>query len=53
VLFDPETVTDHASFATPHAPATGIESVWVTGVLVFDGGAAPAAERERRCGDRG
>ena len=27
VLFDPATVTDHASFETPQALATGIESV--------------------------
>lgn len=40
VLFDPATVTDHASFETPQAQATGIASVWVNGVLVFDSGTA-------------
>ncbi len=40
VMFDPATVTDRASFETPQAPATGIASVWVNGVLVFDGGSA-------------
>ena len=40
VLFDPATVTDRASFDTPQAQATGIASVWVNGVLVFEGGTA-------------
>ncbi len=38
VLFDPATVTDHASFETPQAPATGIQTVWVNGAIVFDSG---------------
>lgn len=37
VLFEPATVTDHASFETPQAQATGIDFVWVNGELVFDG----------------
>ena len=37
VLFDPATATDHASFDTPQAPATGVRTVWVNGVVVFDG----------------
>ena len=36
VLFDAATVTDHASFDTPQAPATGIHTVWVNGAVVFD-----------------
>jgi len=40
VLFDPGTVTDHATFETPHAQATGIQTVWVNGQVVFDGGKA-------------
>ncbi|MEQ1690558.1 MAG: D-aminoacylase [Gemmatimonas sp.] len=38
VLFDPAAVTDHASFESPQAPATGIHAVWVNGALVFDAG---------------
>ncbi|MBL0171720.1 MAG: D-aminoacylase [Gemmatimonadaceae bacterium] len=38
VLFDPATVTDHASFETPQAQATGIHAVWVNGAMVFDVG---------------
>jgi N-acyl-D-amino-acid deacylase len=37
-LFDPATFTDHASTATPEAPATGMERVWVNGVSVWEGG---------------
>jgi len=35
VLFDPERVCDTASFADPVRPATGIEAVWVNGVLSY------------------
>jgi N-acyl-D-amino-acid deacylase len=42
VLFDPETVSDHADFETPHAPSTGIEGVWVNGRRVWGDGAAGA-----------
>jgi N-acyl-D-amino-acid deacylase len=38
VLFDPDTITDHATFAEPHQYATGVHSVWVNGVLTLDGG---------------
>ena len=37
VLFDPDTVADHADFDDPHAPSTGILGVWVAGVQVWDG----------------
>jgi N-acyl-D-amino-acid deacylase len=36
-LFDPATFTDHASTATPEAPATGMARVWVNGVSVWEG----------------
>jgi N-acyl-D-amino-acid deacylase len=39
VLFDPETVTDHADFENPHAPSTGLVGVWVSGERVWDGDA--------------
>ena len=38
VLFDPASVTDHASFETPQALSTGIHTVWVNGEIVFDSG---------------
>ena len=38
VVFDPETVTDHATFQDPHRPTTGIEQVLVNGdPVVIDG----------------
>ncbi len=37
VLFDPATFTDHASNATPEAPATGMARVWVNGIEVWNG----------------
>jgi len=36
VVFDPNTVTDVATFAAPHALAQGIEGVMVNGVLTLD-----------------
>lgn len=38
VLFDPDTVIDHATMKDPTAVSTGIEKVWVNGVLSFDQG---------------
>lgn len=38
VLFNPTTVTDHASIAEPQKISTGIEKVWVNGVKVFEEG---------------
>lgn len=35
VLFDPATVKDNASVKTPQALSTGIDKVWVNGVLVY------------------
>jgi N-acyl-D-amino-acid deacylase len=39
VLFDPATIQDHATFLEPHHYATGVDSVWVNGVLTLDAGA--------------
>ncbi|MGE0439958.1 MAG: amidohydrolase family protein [Gemmatimonadales bacterium] len=36
-LFDPESVIDHATPREPHLLSTGIERVWVNGVVVWDG----------------
>ena len=37
VLFDPATVADHSTFESPRALSTGIATVWVNGVVVWDG----------------
>jgi len=57
VLFDPEIVSDAATFADPVLGATGIEAVWVNGVLSHkDGGptgqrAGQFLPRQRQGGD--
>ncbi len=38
VVFDPERITDAATFAHPKSPATGIESVYVNGTLAWHQG---------------
>lgn len=38
VLFDPETVIDHATPQDPGALSTGISKVWVSGQIVFENG---------------
>lgn len=40
VLFDPETIIDRATFSDPIQPASGIEGVWVNGVLSYHQGQA-------------
>jgi N-acyl-D-amino-acid deacylase len=37
VLFDPASVSDQATYKSPHLPSTGIAKVWVNGQLVYDG----------------
>lgn len=36
VLFNPDTVIDNSTYANPTALPTGIEKVWVNGILVWD-----------------
>jgi len=36
IVFDPKTVTDHASYKDPHHYATGFRAVFVNGVLVVE-----------------
>jgi N-acyl-D-amino-acid deacylase len=38
VIFDPATITDHATFEQPHQYATGVEHVFVNGELVLNNG---------------
>ena len=40
VLFDAAAVMDHATPTDPQAPSTGILTVWVNGIPVFDSGEA-------------
>ncbi|HSG01012.1 MAG TPA: D-aminoacylase [Vicinamibacterales bacterium] len=47
VLFDPSTVADRATTDDPHVTSVGIESVWVNGVLVYDGATATDARPGR------
>ena len=38
VVFNPHTIQDHATFENPHQYATGVEHVFVNGVLVLENG---------------
>ena len=43
VIFNPDTVIDRATMKEPMAMSSGIEQVWVNGVLAFDDGAPTEA----------
>ena len=47
VIFDPATIQDHATYEKPHQLATGVEDVWVNGVLALQSGAATGAASGR------
>jgi N-acyl-D-amino-acid deacylase len=53
VLFNPETVIDNATFAHPFTLSTGIEKVFVNGVLVWDAGRTTGARPGLVIGRRG
>jgi N-acyl-D-amino-acid deacylase len=47
VIFDPDTVTDHATFAEPHQLSAGVRDVVVNGVVALRDG-VPTGERPGR-----
>jgi N-acyl-D-amino-acid deacylase len=47
VLFDPLTVVDNATFLEPFKLSSGIDKVWVSGELVWDGSKATGARPGR------
>jgi N-acyl-D-amino-acid deacylase len=47
VVFDPATITDHATFGKPHQYATGVKHVFVNGVQVIKNGEHTGAKPGR------
>ena len=47
VIFDPATVSDHATFPKPHQYATGIEQVFINGTQVLKNGQHTGAKPGR------
>ncbi len=47
VVFDPETITDHATFPQPHQYATGVQHVFINGVQVLQNGEHTGAKPGR------
>jgi N-acyl-D-amino-acid deacylase len=47
VVFDPQTVQDHATYEHPHQPATGVDEVWVNGVRALRHGEPTGAASGR------
>ena len=43
IIFDPEAVSDHATYDEPHQLSTGVEHVWVNGVRVVRDGSHTGA----------
>ncbi len=38
VLFDPGTITDHATYEQPDLLSTGVDHLWINGCAVIDDG---------------
>jgi N-acyl-D-amino-acid deacylase len=53
VVFDPDTVQDHATFENPHRLATGVEYVLVNGALALENGKATGSHSGRFVRGRG
>jgi len=53
VVFDPDTIEDHATFASPHQLASGVEYVLVNGGLALDEGKATGSHTGRFVRGRG
>jgi N-acyl-D-amino-acid deacylase len=47
VLFDPQTIRDHSTYARPQQLATGVDDVWVNGVQALRNGEATGAPSGR------
>jgi N-acyl-D-amino-acid deacylase len=47
VVFDPQTIQDHATFENPKQYATGVSEVWVNGVEVIRDGEHTGAKPGR------
>ena len=47
VVFDPQTIQDHATYEQPHQYATGVLHVWVNGTQVLKNGEHTAAKPGR------
>ncbi len=47
VIFDPSTIQDHATYEKPHQLATGVDNVWVNGVLALKDRIATGASSGR------
>ena len=44
IVFDPATITDHATFERPHQLSTGVRDMFVNGIAVLRGGAHTGAK---------
>ncbi len=44
IVFDPDTIIDHATYTDPHHLSTGVEHVWVNGEQVLAGGVHTGAK---------
>src|SRR5881394_3239789 len=53
VVFDPATITDHATFEKPHQYATGVKHVFVNGVQIIKNGEHTGAKPGRALWGRG